>query len=542
MASTIQVVNWSDNLIIGEPPMPLDDPQILSPSPGLPFLLERAGSCLHVHVRSDADDETLRRWAEPLHLRPVADSARVALELVAIARPDTGETPRSFTTLRAVLPSDASLVRLDFAIGDGPASTRPARYELFGIWRHEQRLRSRCVALRARRDSRLSLAFASDLHVAAIWDSIDAAIANHAADLHETFLHPGRLLQGFVERANGLAAAGELDLVILGGDLVDHVRPGPHANVCGSNVDHLIELLDGLRVPSFVIPGNHDYRLHAWRPRIYPYESVAVPVPRAAAALRRAGLWDALPWRLSDLRALHTTDEHGTSALADHLLRLAPKVDYTVDLDEIRLAFVSTGRDVLPRWHSVERGRRRVFLRSLPGSWEHPDSEGLTQAQVDRIGAAVGGTRGAAVFLHAPLLNPPPGMRIESRLPHLRPGDDAGRAATARFERHLARSGLRQGVFFRNPAGLIRHLATARNGAAVFSGHVHQPHAALLDPAHLTIQSVGFPWRRNSSDAVLLANAPALGQTAMHDGPAPGFLHARFTGGRLDEVSRHLLP
>lgn len=519
-----------------------DDPDIFSPAPGLPLLNERAGAHLIVHLHAAADDETVRRWADAVHLRPVAANARVPLELLSIARLRDDEIPSDLAPLRAVVPREVAPVRLEFAVRNVPSIAGRARYDLFGIWRHDRLLRSRCVSLRARTDSRLSLAFASDLHVAAIWDSIDAAIASHAEDLHETFLHPGRLLQRFIVRANALAAAGDLDLVVLGGDLVDHVRPGPHANACGSNVDHLIALLEGLRVPSFVIPGNHDFRLHAWRPRIYPYESVAVPVPRAAAALRRAGLWDALPWRISDLRALKTADENGTTALADHLLRLAPKVDYTIDLDELRLAFVSTGRDVLPRWRSVERGRRRVFLRSLPGSWEHPDSEGLTQEQIDRIGAAVGGSRGAAVFLHAPLLNPPPGMKIESRLPHLRPGDDSGHAATARFERHLARSGLRQGVFFRNPAALIRHLASARSGAAVFSGHVHQPHAALLEPARLTVQSAGFPWRRHSSDAVLLANSPALGQTAMHDGPAPGFLHARFTAGRLEEVSRQLLP
>lgn len=516
-------------------------PRILSPAPGFPCLLDSAACRIPLFLASDDDDASLRAWCAGLRLRTVGGTTTAAVALAGLTRPVAAEIPAHLRPALGLLPPHTTLVRVELvpAFPPSPASHR-ARFRLWDLLHDERLVRSRCVAERRRHDDRLSLAFASDLHVAAIWDSIDAAIARHAAELLDDFLHPGRLLRCFVDRANALAAAGDLDVIVLGGDLVDHVRPGPHANPGGSNVDHFIALLADLQVPTFAIPGNHDFRLHPWRPRIYPYASVGLPPRRVAPALRRAGLWDGLPWRLSDLRALHTTDEHGRPALAGHLLGLAPSGDYDIDLGEMRLVFLDTGRDVLPRWRTVEPGRRRVFLRSLPGSWEHPDSEGLNARQIARVAAR--GGRGAAVFLHAPLFNPPPGVRIESRLPTLAAAADDSTAAAGRFERHLARSGLRQGVFFRNPGAFLRALASAGGDVAVFSGHVHQPHAAVLEPTSLAIRSVAFPHASAAGGGIVFANAPALGQTAMNDGPRPGFLLARFAAGRLGALEHRTLP
>src|SRR6185436_11922990 len=73
----------------------------------------------------------------------------------------------------------------------------------------------------------LRLAFASDIHVARIWNDVGEAVARHAPDLHAGFLHPGQRLDRFVDEINRQAAAGEIDLVVFGGDLVDHVHDAP---------------------------------------------------------------------------------------------------------------------------------------------------------------------------------------------------------------------------------------------------------------------------------------------------------------------------
>lgn len=203
---------------------------------------------------------------------------------------------------------------------------------------------------------------------------------------------------------------------------------------------------------------------------------------------------------------------------------------------KMSLTLLSTGRDVLTRWRTLERSRWSTLVRALPSSWEHPDSEGLAPEQIAMVGDALGETKGSAIFYHAPLLHPAPGVRVESKLARLDPGDHDGVAAAAAFERRLFGSGMRHGVFFRNPGALIRALAATRQSAAVFSGHVHQCHAMRFDPVDLSVRTVDLPWRLEGERSVGLFNAPALGQTAMTQGADPGYLHAKFAGGRLREA------
>lgn len=520
-------------------PLPVSAPVAFHyPAPGLPQFLRCPSDPIELIATTRLNDPDLIDWTRTLSLVPAHPAPLAQLGDVRI---EDLERDRPPALVAAALAVDSDRCRrllrlhIECSAQAGRASSR--RFDLYSLAREGETLRDRCVAFdRGGSGGQLSLAFASDLHVAAIWDTIDAAVGRYAADLHEGYLHPGRLLRRFVATANGLAARGELDLVVLGGDLVDHVRPDAHVTTSGSNVDHFLGLLADLTVPCCVIPGNHDFRLYPWRPRIYPYESVAIPPRRAAAVLRRAGLWDALPLRRSDLRALRTSDENGCSALAEHLTKLAPATDYRIDLDDISLTMLSTGRDVLPRWRTIERQRIGTLLRALPGSWEHPDSEGLDATQVAAIADAAQAAKGAAFFFHAPLFNPRPGVRVEDRIRRLDPGDRDGLSAAAAFERRLFRSGLRQGVFFRNPGPLVRALAGVRHAATVFSGHVHHTHALRFVPADLTVRSVDLPWVAAHERCVQMLNAPALGQTAMSLGEDPGYLRARFVHGRLQSA------
>lgn len=520
--------------------MPTFDNIFLAPGPGFPALLEDSDSDLYLYLHSPLRDEDLRAWTATLHLAsPGSAHPAATLDLRSLERLSRDDTPTELRPALACVDRSGTPIRLTLRLRFAEVPVARSRYALFDLRSGDTTCRSRCVAVRTRADRHLSLAFASDLHVAAIWDSIDAALQRYIPELHGDFLHPGRLLQQFVTRATRLADAGELDLIVLGGDLVDHVLPGPHASVSGSNVHHLVSLLAELPVPTFVIPGNHDFRVYPWRPRIYPFASAGLPARRVAEALRRAGLWDSQPWRLSDLRCLRTTDDRGRYGLADHLLELAPTGDYVRELGDISLAFLSTGRDVLPRWRSVEPGRRRVMLRALPGSWEHPDSEGLSLQQLALAATAMRRGKGAALFFHAPLFNPPPATKIEDRLPVLHAPSQS--ASFGKYERRLARSGLRQGVFFRNPGALVEEFGEATGETTVFSGHVHQPHAAAYDPHRGGLRSVGFPLRPDGFARVHLLNAPASGQTAMQHGQAPGYLTARFEDGVLVEAERHRL-
>ena len=80
-------------------------------------------------------------------------------------------------------------------------------------------------------------------------------------------------------------------------------------------------------MPSFAIPGNHDFRVCPWRPRSYGLAELGIPAARTTALLRAADLWDAWPLRLADLHALRSREPGGRSALAQHLLQIAPATD-----------------------------------------------------------------------------------------------------------------------------------------------------------------------------------------------------------------------
>lgn len=529
--------------------MTLSLPWILWPAPCSPALLRADDAAFELLVLHDGDVAALCDFAAGIALRGVGDGERVALAVEAVAPADAAFEARASDALALPGVASRSRARVRLRAERMPAPLAPARVRCFDLVRGDALLRSRAVAVRASDTERLAVAFATDLHLAAIWDELAAAIARHAPDLEAAYLNPRAQLARMVTLLNGAVDRGELDVVVLGGDLIDHVYRVPRGRITGvgdeSNVPLLVDALAALRAPTFAIPGNHDFRLCPWRPRSYGLDEFGIPASRTPALLRAAGLWDQWPLRLSDLDALRSREPDGRSALAQHLLQLAPVTDQRVTLGALDLVFVSTGRDLLPRWHSLERARMPALLRALRTTWSYPDLEGLRDAQIAAIAAAfedaAASGRGVALFQHAPLLHPPERGGVESRIDRLDPGGDDRIAARVAFERRLHASGLRRGVFFRNPAPLVRALRNARAPVAVFAGHVHRGHAMALDRADGALRSTPFEAAASSRDRVALVTGPSLGQTDVRCEERPGFLAARFEAGRLVGVVRHAL-
>jgi hypothetical protein len=505
----------------------LRSPWPLWPALGWPALLGPGEHRLELLASHPGSITAAEAWARGLTAR-ADDGSRFPLALRSVEAVEAPERdPRVARAVSVLRPVGVARVVLDAALLPAPAP--PASARLFDLVDAGGELRPRSLA-RLRESRRVRIAFASDLHWAALWSDVHDALARFAPDLAEHALHPNRQVERLVDDVNARAGAGDLDALVLGGDLVDHVyrvsRQACAGGIEQTNLPGLLGALARLRVPCFAIPGNHDHRLHPWRPRAYGLAEIGVPPSRLPGLLRAAGLWDRLRLRPSDLDALRTREADDRDALAHHLAEVAPAGDFVVDLGALRLVLLSTGRDALCDATRTEPGRRRLLLRSLPSSWEHPDSEGLDDEQLAFLADALGGARGgAAVFLHAPLLQPRPGERLEHRLPRLDPGDDDGHPARTRFERALFATGLRRGVFFRSPAGFLRRLRAAPGPLAVFSGHVHRPAAWTWDPASGRIATGGD--RRGVSFAI----APAVAHAPR--GGAPGYLLAGFEGGEL---------
>lgn len=117
------------------------------------------------------------------------------------------------------------------------------------------------------------LAHVSDLHVARRIDGFSAALARAGhPEAAETMLNINDQFRHFVRYANRLHAEGHLDVIVATGDLVDYLyerdddrRGLGNAGflrdlVLGRSGSHTVPVVEELRVPILMTPGNHDYR------------------------------------------------------------------------------------------------------------------------------------------------------------------------------------------------------------------------------------------------------------------------------------------
>ena len=120
----------------------------------------------------------------------------------------------------------------------------------------------------------------TDMHVARRIDSFRGLLRQAGrTEAADKIYNWNDRFRGFVKYANYLHSIGKLDVIFATGDLYDYIyeRGEPHTG--GGNAAFLRDLLLGkapgpefphveeLRVPIFMVPGNHDYRLN-------PYELI----------------------------------------------------------------------------------------------------------------------------------------------------------------------------------------------------------------------------------------------------------------------------
>lgn len=514
-------------------------PRIVWPTPGLPAFVEGERRCVDLLVEHNGSIDDLRDWAAGLVLQEIGNGRRSELAISHIG-PFAGSTPHPYARgyLRTRV-RKRSLFEISAVVASDCEPQAPRSACVCDLLCDGAVVQPRAVAIWAQGKRSLRLAFATDLHVSHAWESIAAAVDRHAPDLRDVLCHPQRLLQTFIDECNELAARGLLDLVVLGGDLVDHVYRTANATsaaVSESNVQLLVDLLSSLSVPSVVIPGNHDYRVNPWRPRAFGLGSVGIPKARLRSFLEPAGLWQ--PWRLlpSDTSALRTVDADGSDGLLAHLSLLAPATDYAFDVRGVRLAFFATGRDMVLRWHALDWQRRALLARALPTTWVDPDSEGPNDEQIRWLRSALDGARNAAVFFHAPILSPQPDVGVEHQLSDIHPGENEDHATQVAFERRLQRSGLRGGTSFRNVGPLVRTLLSVPGAVTTFSGHVHCASRVEIERSSLRARSAPIASSRNGAGIIPLHIGASLGHVRHPGSGRPGYLLAEFEDGTLRSV------
>src|SRR5262249_27147672 len=189
-----------------------DAPKIVSPAPGLPVLLENREQFMLLVAHAGHTLADLGSWAQALRVRARAGRSE-GLHIIAIeplagayaALPDARGTQWAKVEVRLTSP---------FPV---PA---PRRSVVLDLVHGDDVVRPNAIGMLAPNCSRLAIAFASDLHVARIWDALGAAVEQQAPDLTPAFLHPVRLFERFIGEANAMARPGALGLVVLRRDPV----------------------------------------------------------------------------------------------------------------------------------------------------------------------------------------------------------------------------------------------------------------------------------------------------------------------------------
>jgi hypothetical protein len=523
--------------------MSLCEPIIVWPAPGLPALLESGQPTFHaILAHRGRSCDRVRRWARGLTLIDTEDRSVVPLEVVdsrGVDRTQLESYARGFADLPEAREFDFTTCGLRLKSLPKPRSTVTSR--VFDLVRQGRCERPRSVAVRTTAARRLSIAFACDIHYSSSWQPILAAVRRHAPDLASRVIDPMQMWQRFVDDANGLWRSGSLDLVILGGDLVDHVLTCNGDTDVESNVHRFLEALTPLRPPVIVIPGNHDFRLFPWRPRVYGLHAIGLDADETRRVLRSAGMWRGGPAGIRDLRSLQTRDAQGCTALARHLRLLAPATDFAVTSAGTRLVFASTGADAVTRWREIESARLPSLLRSLSGVWHFPDAEGLYDEQVDGIATALESSRGGAVFLHAPLLHPRNGQPVDGTLQRVSTDRRRSLGEELAVERRWHRAGLRSGICFRNSSRLLDRLLATPGPLVTFSGHVHRSGCIEVDRQTRRLRSAPLAAPADPSRSVLLVTSGALAHYRRDHQQSPGYLLAEFNDGLLANLRQREL-
>ena len=156
---------------------------------------------------------------------------------------------------------------------------RPSLYDL-SLEGPAAQSRPHAVCLTESKDKDLRFIHLTDLHLARRNDLIEEEISTACGPM-VGFNNFNDRMRVFIGKANKLADEGELDLVLIGGDLVDFVNHGvsDEAIEDDNNWQVFIEIVTsggceynkgksnyGLRVPIFTSTGNHDWRLHPYDP------------------------------------------------------------------------------------------------------------------------------------------------------------------------------------------------------------------------------------------------------------------------------------
>ncbi len=150
-----------------------------------------------------------------------------------------------------------------------------------------------CLVESKHKDNGLKFIYLTDLHLARRNDLIETEVSSAVGDT-DGFNNFNERMRDFIKKANESSDAGDLDFILIGGDLVDFVNHGisDSGMEADNNWQVFIEIVtggyrelkrgnQGLKVPIFTSTGNHDWRLHPYNLELFVSSSFGLSSSQA---------------------------------------------------------------------------------------------------------------------------------------------------------------------------------------------------------------------------------------------------------------------
>lgn len=572
--------------LIKEKPTLLAEPRFLWPSLGRPFFVTDQEPAFTAFIAAPRPGPDLSSLSSGYTLNSIHEPRFVLVPRVALIR-TTPALPDGSPLQRVLRPENRYSffeVRLEVPVKPA-AAAEGRRYVLFDLSHPRVEPSRQSLVWLNHRWEHAAFLFIADTHLAGSWDEVEAdfikldggpdpfanpppllqrAFSRRAYE--DNFINPNRQLGRFIREANDRAARGDLDFIILGGDLVDYQAP--------SNFDLFEKIVTGratgsvaLEVPLFTVPGNHDYRRFPYRLHAYPLDRCGLHDLQRDYFLKKARGERRKRLTIGDARAVLAGDG-GRHPLAHYLLRISPVVDDVLRIGRSKFVFLDTGRDAFRNFLHIRPRRWRNYVRTAVHSWLFPNSAGLKEGQAEFLSreAADEGLSNLIIVFHAGLAGGP--IEGQKRRGNPREAGEAGRPVDPAGENDLplslkeslraedslrtrigledalVSSGLGRGGLFQNQLSLFRAAAARGRATLGLSGHFHHPVELRLDKnsGGLSINSLAAEGLSASSfegSSYFLAG-PAMGHIQSRSDPPgrPGFIRVEVAGDRIDSVRK----
>jgi hypothetical protein len=406
--------------------------------PGGMRLLRNIVPSADVHVDpaalnvTDLAERVARPWRDRLALRPVGSTELVPL-VVVVTRADKEplDSPGPGDGAKVTIELD---IRLD-ADPNRPLPTRTLHDLVFRVGPETRTLAAHSVYTRRSWDT-FGIIHATDLHVSARVDGFRGKLRATNSDDRERgarrMVNPNDSMRALINYANALHARGEVDLILATGDLVDYVYEDGQDRRGPGNFGLLERLILGsapgrdpesppnneLRVPIFLVLGNHDYVTNSYG----IYFKIDIPL-HSDTVVRK---YDSFNMVVDDaiavvgghrptvsIDAAVTMGKSSPDSAAYYLEQINDRHSYAIHLgNQHRVVMLDTGQnqdildgsvDALQDFFGFSNEDEEQFKRGTP------TTKGVSESALQLLQDEIDGAPDDGIFvvgIHTPPLNP----------------------------------------------------------------------------------------------------------------------------------------